>query len=79
MAREEIDFKESTKTKAFVKISAHKQSMHGGTAIFKNRTPRTDQIPTYLTYMHDDKRNLTMDKNFPTFLYRLANSIILSS
>ena len=29
--------------------------------------------------MHDDKRHPTIDKNNPTFQYRLANSIILSS
>ena len=55
MAREETEFKESTETKAFVKIATHykprKQSTiwreHGRKAIFKNRMPQTDQNSTY--------------------------------
>ena len=52
MAREEIDFKEYTKTKAFVEIRAHKQSTiwrcTAKKPFLKSRTTQTNQNPTYL-------------------------------
>lgn len=52
--------------------------MHGEEAIFK-KSHATNKPKPKIFSMHDDKRNPTIDKNNPTFLYRLADSIKLSS